>query len=1270
MFYQGGGAGIPACKFISAVTVLLLTGAVFTFLPMLAQATTVAGRTAGTFAVSPSGAATYTIPIWAPPGPNGMQPNIVLAYNSQRGNGPVGVGWAISGLSSIYRCNLTAAQDAAPAPIALSTSDGYCMDGQRLRLTSGTYGVAGSTYQTEVANFINVTAYGAAGNGPSYWVAQDRNARSYTYGNGGSSQVLANGSSTAISWMLNEVSDPPGNTMTVAYSTTTGTTVPATISWTPSSHGSSTYNYTMTFAYGANVIPPQGYVGGTSFTNPNLLSSIAVAYSGTAAKTYYLTYTASSTTGRDTLTQVQECAGTGTGNCLLPTTVTYQAGAAGVGSGTTVSGGVEYVISTAFDFNGDGRNDLIGINSAGALLVAFGGATGYGTPVSAPSGASTAFGDVDGSGVAGILANVSGTWYYYKWNGSAFAGTSTGISVATAASPVLADVDGDGRADFVYTDSSGIVHVRLSTSTAGTVSFSSTDINTGVGISGFKISAQIFGSNRALHFWGAAQADLLGTEKTCAQYNAKGICIAYQYIYYALHFTGSTFSIAGLFPAPLSSPNPAVDFADYNDDGCTDILTATALLLSACNGTAPVSIALPTGVTAVGGMDWNGDGRRDVLVKQANGNLGVVLSTGAGLSSSVIGTSYSAASTSYTAAPNLTGDGQDGLIGWNGTSATYYLHNGPGAPPDLATSFTDGYGNYFDPTYQPMGTGPCYFRDGTPPPYPDAAYRDSSYLACSYTASDGAGGSYSVAFDYYDADTNLQGRGWQGFERVYSEDSRNNIVHMTSYSTVFPNTGVVTTVLDRQGDWTTYIRQVTPTLASLSQETLSSTSYQQRYLPWLTQSQVQIYELGGAKNGQLITTSTTTYGTPDSYGNFPTISVATQDNDTTSPYYGATWTTATTNTPDVDTTHWCLALLTESQVAYSSTLSGSGSVTRTKTFTPDTTNCRYTQIVTEPNSSQFKVTEALGYDSFGNVNNDSVTGVAMGGSSPATRTTQISWTTSTVTTGQFPMTVTDPSGAQTQYNYNFSYGLRSSATDANNLTTSWQYGDGFGRKTQENRPDGTYTTWTYGFSGTEGLPYQGLFSTYNIYASNGTRITTGNAAYDSVDRVRITTPESFSGGNNRTDTTYDSLGRVSQSSFPCTFSSWTTTCTYWTTNSYDVLNRLTQSQRPISSTNNNPQTTTYAYAGRTTTVTDPQSNARVIVRDVNGWLRQTKDPMGYSVTLAYDSAGSKTKVTDSLGNTLWSGTYNYGLAAYLATATDMDMGAWGFTVDALGEKTA
>lgn len=142
------------------------------------------GRTSGSFAVSSGGAASYTIPIWSPPGPHGVQPHIALTYNSHLGPGYLGVGWRVSGLSSIYRCNATYAQDPAPAPIALTTSDGFCMDGQRLRLISGTYGVAGSTYQTEATNFVNVTAYSSAGNGPGYFVAQDRTGVTYTYGGG------------------------------------------------------------------------------------------------------------------------------------------------------------------------------------------------------------------------------------------------------------------------------------------------------------------------------------------------------------------------------------------------------------------------------------------------------------------------------------------------------------------------------------------------------------------------------------------------------------------------------------------------------------------------------------------------------------------------------------------------------------------------------------------------------------------------------------------------------------------------------------------------------------------------------------------------------------------------------------------------------------------------------------------------------------------------------------------------------------------------------
>jgi YD repeat-containing protein len=635
-----------------------------------------------------------------------------------------------------------------------------------------------------------------------------------------------------------------------------------------------------------------------------------------------------------------------------------------------------------------------------------------------------------------------------------------------------------------------------------------------------------------------------------------------------------------------------------------------------------------------------------------------VLSTGAGLSSSVIGTSYSAASTSYTAAPNLTGDGQDGLIGWNGTSATYYLHSGSGSPPDLLTSVSDGYGNSASPTYVSLVES-----DYTDTGYGTASYPYQTYIAPLYVVnevvysdpSSSSGGTFNQTFSYYEAWTNVQGRGFQAFYDVSSVDSRTGLTSASEYQRTFPGTGMLLESYLQNSSF-----NISLTENTLTTNELSSTQYQQRYFSYFSNITIDQKEVGGSENGDLITTTSTTY-VLDNYGNPTSITKVVTDNDPNSPYTGQTWTTTTTNTPDESTSPYCLSLFSQTQAAY--TASSGAAVTITKNLTPDLTHCDYTQIVTTSNSgSAYAVTEALGYDLFGNVNSDSITGSAM-----TARVTSANWGT----TGQLPASVTDPSTATTQFAYTYSYGLKSSASDPNGLTTSWLY-DGFGRKTQETRPDGTHTAWTYqNCAGTTGclVGANGLVVGHTVYNNGGSYQSSGTTYFDPVDRSLVANQILLTGSYSRNELRYDSLGRVSQRSFPCTWTSLTTTCTYWTTNAYDVLNRLTSSARPISSTNSTLQTTSYAYAGRTTTVTDPLSNKRSVVQDVNGWLRRTTDPYNYYVTLGYDAAGNKTSATDGLSNTLWSGGYAYGTSAFLTSMTDMDLGSWSFTRDALGEKT-
>ncbi len=79
-----------------------------------------------------------------------VAPSLAIAYDSRGGNGLLGVGFHLAGLSAIRRCGSTLAQDGKLAAVALTSSDRYCLDGHRLRLTSGSYGAAGSRYQTEV----------------------------------------------------------------------------------------------------------------------------------------------------------------------------------------------------------------------------------------------------------------------------------------------------------------------------------------------------------------------------------------------------------------------------------------------------------------------------------------------------------------------------------------------------------------------------------------------------------------------------------------------------------------------------------------------------------------------------------------------------------------------------------------------------------------------------------------------------------------------------------------------------------------------------------------------------------------------------------------------------------------------------------------------------------------------------------------------------------------------------------------------------------------
>jgi RHS repeat-associated protein len=1153
-------------------------------------------------------------------------------------------------------------------------------------LTAGTYGSAGSVYQTEIADFSQITANGTAGNGPAYFTVQGREGRTYYYGytdsngNGANSQILASGTSTASTWLLSKVEDRAGNYYVINYTTLSGalvgTALPGTIYWSPTSAGSSTYTYTMQFNYRTNVAQSSvtKYIGGTPVSNTGLLTSVEVLVGTTVVKDYFLTYTPSSSTGREQLTSFQECPNStqSSSNCLAPTTITYANPT--IGTSSTVNTAVSSTgpfLTARYDLNGDGIPDLVWENDAGtAIYVAFGSARGYETPVNTGIPVVVAgtvvpvIGRLTGKQSDGILYPNGSTWWYYSWNGTAFQGRSTGLGYDPTAAYQLADVDGDGLPDLVYIhvvynkvqeQSAVTIDVRLNTSSNGTPSFSSTAATwyTGVAWSTAQLYTpdRQYGKLRRFDFNGDGRDDVVLVTQIYGQWDT-----------IELISTGTSFK-----PVLVAlDAGQYVFFTNWNDDACTDYVVTGTLYISGCNGSIPTTFTIPG--TIVAAMDWNGDGRTDLMV--ADGSvLAVYPSLGSGVGS-LITTSIPYSSNCVYVTLDSTGSGLDDLGCWNQTGTgviSYYKHE---AIPDLMTEVKDGYGNSASPTY--VSIAQSNYTQSTDATYPYYNYIGPLYVVSNAIFSDpsNAGGTYEQTFSYFGAWTNLQGRGFQSFYAKRMIDSRNGLYYFKYYERAFPETGMVFED-DLSNNSANQITEVTRTPAVA---TLSSTTNEERYFPYFSEVTTKQYEVGGTENTDLITTLSTNYAY-DNYGNATTIAMTLTDNDPGSPYTGKTWTATTTNTTDIsvnesaDLAQWCLTMMDETQVAYSSSLSGSSPVTRTQTFTPDTpTACRTKGTVTEPgaNGGLYKVTEALTFDSFGNVATDTVTGANMP-SSPASRETQMNWGT----TGQFLNTLTDPSGAVTTWSYKsdqaLTFGVPDSKEDANSLTTSWTY-DAFGRKTKEARPDSTSTGWAWSactsYCGWGNSIYQ---IAQTAYQTNGTTaIRTDTNSYDPIDRVTQTAGPTAAGKTATVQKLYNSLGLLTQQSLP--FLGGATA--YQQTFAYDVLNRPTSMTRPISSTNSHPQSTTYGYTGRTSTVTDPYGDVKTTISDVNGWPREAKDALGYTVTRAYDSAGSLTGITDSAGNTLLKNvTVVYGVKPFITAATDADLGAWTYTVDSLGERT-
>ena len=311
------------------------------------------GATGGSFQVNEAGAATYRIPILTAPGVGGMAPQIALVYNSQGGNGLVGQGFSIGGMSGITRCRQTQETDGSNDGIGLDAGDRFCLDGQRLVLVNGTYGAADSEYRTEIDTYVKVVARGGTAGNPAYFEVWRKDGTYSTYGNTADSALEAPGSTPnkILYWARDSLEDSAGNAINYVYheDTTTGEHRIASIAYAGG-------DADIEFNYEARDDDRSWYVAGFKFQSTKRLYRIVSRNNSAELRTYNLTYAYGAHNDVSQLTGVEECNGT---TCYPATTFAWSNPAIALSGGTAFTHQHGFLGGRPADIDGDGVNELV-----------------------------------------------------------------------------------------------------------------------------------------------------------------------------------------------------------------------------------------------------------------------------------------------------------------------------------------------------------------------------------------------------------------------------------------------------------------------------------------------------------------------------------------------------------------------------------------------------------------------------------------------------------------------------------------------------------------------------------------------------------------------------------------------------------------------------------------------------------------------------------------------------------------------------------------------
>ncbi len=1205
-----------------------------------------------------SGAATYSIPIIVPPGTNGVQPSLSVVYNSLGGNGALGQGWSLAGLSSITRVNRDLIHDNLVNPIEANANDRFALDGVRLNLVTGSYGLSGSVYGTEIESFASISCYTSAVTNQIAFNVTQKNGVVYEYGNTGNSITSDNGVVPHI-WRLNKIRYQDGNYIEYVYATDNNNPRISEINYTGNTSAGLAPYSKISFTYVSRSDVNTVYIGTIGITNNYFLDKITITAEGLAGfKSYRFYY------GWDLvnsyLTEVVEM---GSDNTLLNSTIfKYGDQPAIYTSLTTGTTGVQTANYFSGDFNTDGFSDLVeavtnvsnGVEYTSKFnLYKSNGTTGFTGSYtknlpgnfsslkkkSIPDVYTFYTNDYTGDGIDDLVAaktsgsvtanNLTldfvriykGSQGLNNFNDSITINPYTGyskINNTTQHYLFSGDFNGDGMGDLVSmlsttTGGPAGIHLYHGGISSGFLTVGSTG-TVNIQLSTWPTANRI----QVLDFNGDGKSDLMITSGNWTEV-----------------FTFDNYVVRSIYYSAYPTNTHLVFFGDFNGDRKMDILSradknnnASAWSIYASTGTGFVSTAFGFSVTPninetgapdkIVLLDANGDGKTDIFHATSASPATTLTYFSKGNSFQVQSQVQTFAINTMPFTPfDINGDGKSELLTRvNNTSPFFGIYFMKDGKELYLEKVKNGYNHTTQWAYKRLNEQGSFYGRGAILTGKVNNVLLPFTLASSIVVDNGIGTTNTTNYTYEELKIHKEGRGLMGFLR--------NISHNTTTGIQLINENEFETT----SYFTSAAKIITTKYVPNSFQLLSQITNTNQ---WVSTGSGKFYSRvnGINENNSFTTQSTVTTLGYDSYGNINSNTVNVQSG------------LETTTTTTVFGQHGTPVPSLPTSVSTTITRSGQSAYSFTNTYGYNTLSQMISSV--EFSGLPKAKTTTFAYNSFGNQTSATVSATGITTRTPFTHTFD--------TKGRYPITTVTQQGTLSVV-YSPLWGKPTQVTGIDGVVTTFSY-DAFGRQTSQTiQPSVTISTG-YGYA--TGGPI-----------TKTTVTTTGKPQeiiyYDLLDREIKSETEGWQNYWITTLKSYNAKGNLTTVTGP--YKSGLGETGEINTTNYDGYNRISSTVNNKGGTN---YTTTYGYAyasGNTTvTVTNPASQVSSKVTDASGKTTSATDYGGTLNYTYYSHGGLKTVVNGA--NTLV--TNNYDAYARQSSLVDINAGTTTYDYNALGE---